>query len=161
MLVVADTGPPHYLILIDAIEILPKLFQRLLLPDAVQNELRHPYAPGSVRRWIERVPAWVELAATLESDPVSRPDLGAGERAAIALAVSRRANLVLMDDRQGAAAAFAAGLTVIGTIGVLDRAARRGLIDLGDAIVHLRTTNFRYPPDLLDALLAQHEARKP
>ena len=161
MLVVADTGPPHYLILIDAIDVLPKLFHRVLLPDAVQNELRHALAPEPVRRWIEQVPAWVEFAATPESDPLSRPNLGAGERAAIALAVSRRANLVLMDDRQGIAAASAAGLTVVGTIGVLDRAARRGLIDLAGAIVRLRATNFRYPPDLLDALLAQHEARKP
>ena len=83
-----------------------------------------------------------------------------GERAAIALAVSRRADLVLMDDRLGVATASAAGLRVIGTIGVLDRLAMRGLVDLPSAVARLRATNFRYRPELLDALLAQYEAKK-
>jgi predicted nucleic acid-binding protein len=46
-----------------------------------------------------------------------------------------------MDDRQGVAVASAAGLRVIGTIGVLDRAALRGLIDLPAAVARLRETN--------------------
>jgi predicted nucleic acid-binding protein len=66
-----------------------------------------------------------------------------------------------MDDRQGVAAASAVGLRVIGTIGVLDRAALRGLIDLPAVVARLRETNFRYRPELLDALLAQHAAKKP
>ena len=44
---------------------------------------------------------------------------------------------------------------------MLDRAALRGLIDLPAAVAALRDTNFRCRPELLDALLAQHEAKKP
>jgi hypothetical protein len=44
---------------------------------------------------------------------------------------------------------------------VLDRAALRGLIDLPAVVARLRETNFRYRPELLDALLAQHAAKKP
>jgi predicted nucleic acid-binding protein len=51
-----------------------------------------------------------------------------GERAAIALAVAIGAELILMDDRAGVAVAYQKGLTVTGTLGVLDLAARRGLI---------------------------------
>ena len=48
------------------------------------------------------------------------------------------------------------GLTVTGTLGVLDLAARRGLLDLAATFAKLRATNFRYPPEIMDALLAQH-----
>jgi hypothetical protein len=41
------------------------------------------------------------------------------------------------------------------------RAAQSGLVDLPTAFERLEATNFRYRSELLDALLAQHEARKP
>jgi predicted nucleic acid-binding protein len=66
-----------------------------------------------------------------------------------------------MDDRLGVAAALAAGLQVIGTVGVLDRAARRGLIDLPASVARLRDTNFRCRPEILDALLADHDTEEP
>jgi len=161
VLVVADTGPPHYLVLIGVIDLLPKLFGRVVLPEIVRDELRHTRMPYVVRRWMADTPAWIEFAATPALGDVSSPNLGAGERAAIALALSRRADLVLMDDRQGVAAASAVGLRAIGTIGVLDREALRGLIDLPAVVARLRETNFRYRPELLDALLAQHATKKP
>ncbi len=160
MLVVADAGPPHYLLLIGVIDVLPKLFGRIVLPEIVRDELRHSHAPVAVRRWMAETPAWIEFAATPPLGDLSLPDIGAGERAVIAIAVSRHADLVLIDDRKGVAAATAADLRVIGTIGVLDRAALRGMIDLPIAVGRLRATNFRCRPELLDALLAQHEAKK-
>jgi predicted nucleic acid-binding protein len=52
------------------------------------------------------------------------------------------------------------GLETVGTIGLLDLAAQRGLIDLQPAFAALRATNFRHPPALLDALLAADRARR-
>jgi predicted nucleic acid-binding protein len=66
-----------------------------------------------------------------------------------------------MDDRLGVAAALAMGQRVIGTVGVLDRAARRGLIDLPASVARLRGTNFRCRPEMLDALLADHDTEEP
>ena len=80
--------------------------------------------------------------------------LDAGEQAVIALAVSLRAELILMDDRVGVAAARSRGLAATGTLGLLDRAARRGLIDLAAAFADLKATNFHTRQALLDALLA-------
>ena len=159
MLVVADTGPPHYLVLSNAIDLLPRLFGRVLLPDVVRDELQHPRTPVPVRHWIAAAPAWVEIVASPPPADLQGPPIGAGERAAIALALERRADLVLMDDRQGVATATAAGLRVIGTIGLLDRAARLGLVDLEDAFARLRATNFRHRPALLDAILGQHKEK--
>ncbi len=48
------------------------------------------------------------------------------------------------------------GFAVTGTLGLLDAAAARGWIDLADAFARLRTTSFRYRPELLDVLLAEH-----
>jgi predicted nucleic acid-binding protein len=50
----------------------------------------------------------------------------------LALARALSADLVLMDDRAGVAVAHQFGFAVTGTLGVLDLAARRGLIDLAD-----------------------------
>jgi predicted nucleic acid-binding protein len=69
--------------------------------------------------------------------------------------------LLLIDDRAGDMAARARGLETTGTIGVLLRAAQSGFVDLPTAFTRLAATNFRYRPELLDALLAQHEAKKP
>jgi hypothetical protein len=55
--------------------------------------------------------------------------LDEGETAAIALAISLDADLLLMDDREGVMVARSKGLRVIGTLGVLDLAAQRGLVN--------------------------------
>ncbi len=82
--------------------------------------------------------------------------LDEGEADAIILALSLHAELVLMDDRAGVAAARSKGLTVAGTLGILDVAASRGLIDIAVAVSRLKATNFRYRSELLDALIARH-----
>jgi predicted nucleic acid-binding protein len=155
--VVADTSPLNYLVLIGQIEILPALFERVFVPQVVRNELRHGEAPESVRRWIAQPPSWLEIAP--EGNDSGDPDLrrlDEGERAAILLATRMGADLLLIDDRDGVRVARSRGFAVTGTLGILDLAAGRGLIQLNDAIGRLRATSFRCHPDVLDALLARH-----
>ena len=45
MLVIADASPLHYLVLIGYVEILPALCERIIVPERVFAELRHPRAP--------------------------------------------------------------------------------------------------------------------
>ncbi len=54
--VIADTGPLHYMILIGHVEILPALFERLFIPSALRNELMHLEAPLIIRQWISQPP---------------------------------------------------------------------------------------------------------
>src|SRR5262249_54027531 len=119
-------------------------------------------APREVQAWIGQAPAWLEVRPNPESNDSSLDEatLDEGERAAIALARAVSADLVLMDDRAGVAVARQNGLAVTGTLGVLELAARRGLIDLGSALSRLKATNFRYPPEIMDALLARWMADK-
>jgi predicted nucleic acid-binding protein len=154
--VVADTGPLQYFVLIDQIELLPQLYGSVTVPTAVHSELLHLRASVAVRDWAATPSAWLTIVSTPVSwDPqLWRLDLG--EAAAIALALTLPADLVLMDERAGVAAARARALNVIGTIGVLDQAARAGLIDIAEAVTWLRATNFRHRPALLGGLLASH-----
>jgi predicted nucleic acid-binding protein len=86
------------------------------------------------------------------------PSLDDGERAALALAVSLHTELLLIDDPAAAGAALAHGFETVGTLGILDHVAGRGLVDLAVAFARLSTTNFRYRRELLDELLARHQA---
>jgi predicted nucleic acid-binding protein len=61
-----------------------------------------------------------------------------------------------MDDRQGVLAARHRGFGVIGTIGILDLAAERGLVDMREVIRRLRETNFRRSESMLGELLEKH-----
>ena len=113
-------------------------------------------SPNLVRNWAHAPPTWLTVAdPPLNADPTLE-HLDTGEAAVILLALDCKASLVLMDDRAGASAARSHGLTVTGTVGVLDRAASRGMTDLPAAVARLRETNFRYRPALLNELLARH-----
>lgn len=71
--------------------------------------------------------------------------LGLGEREAISLAQEMKADAVLLDDRDAVKEAKGRGLTVLGTLALLDEAASRGLIpDLHATLERLvKETNFR------------------
>ena len=155
-IVVADAGPPHYLVLIDAIDLLPRLFGKVVIPDVVRAELSRPRTPSPVRAWLASSPPWLESRSAPTAQTPLSPRLGAGERAAIALAQAIGATLILMDDRAGVAAARSQGLAATGTLGVLARAAAQGVVDLPMALARLKATNFRYRPQLLDELVARH-----
>jgi len=86
-------------------------------------------------------------------------NLDSGERAAILLAESIGADLLLIDERAGAMLAQRRGLAVTGTLGILDLASRAGLLRLREAFVQLRKTNFRYPPSLMETLLEEERKR--
>jgi predicted nucleic acid-binding protein len=153
-IVVADTGPLRYLVLIGHDDVLPRLFGAVSVPTTVADELRHPRSPDAVRAWMAKPPPWLAV----HPDPaVPAPDLqrlDRGERAAIALAHALGAGLLLIDDRAGVVAARGRGFRVTGTIGVLIEAASQGLLDLAAAFAALRITNFRHAPGLLDTVLA-------
>jgi predicted nucleic acid-binding protein len=157
--VVADTGPIHYLVLIGHIEILPALFERVIIPSVVHDEMARPEAPEAVRKWMQAPPAWLEVQTPPGNtfDDASLENLDDGEKAALALAASLAADLVLMDDRDGVRVARNKGFRVIGTLRVLDLGARRGLLDLAEAFERVKRTNFRYRQEIMDELLSQQE----
>ena len=103
--VVADTTPLNYLILIGEIALLPTLFDVVRIPETVRTELRHPGAAARVRIWADHPPDWIEIhaePALATIDPMLSV-LDDGEAQTIVLAGSLHADLILMDDRNGVA----------------------------------------------------------
>ena len=86
--VVADTSPLNYLTLIDLIDVLPRLYGRVVIPQDVLSELTSPVAPREVREWARTLPDWLEVRSVPPSDDPALSNLDAGERSAIALAQS-------------------------------------------------------------------------
>ena len=160
MIVVADTTPLHYLVLIEQSHLLPALYGRVLTPPAVLAELSDPGTPELVSRWARHRPEWLEVRAP-ERVPLDLPEaLGPGEREAIALSEELGADALLIDEWDGRQAAARRQLTVVGTLRVLGSAAEKGLIDLPLAVTRLRATNFRASTDLIEQLLDQARKRK-
>jgi len=154
MIVVADTGPVNYLIQSGQIDLLPQLYGSLLLPPAVHRELVHPGAPADVRRWANPLPDWARVRSPSDNSRFS--ELGPGEREAISLALETKAEFLLIDETQGRKAAVACGVRVKGTLGVLEQAADRCLIDLPQAVRRLKATGIFLSADLVQDLLARH-----
>ena len=159
--IVSDTSPIRYLVLIGETGLLQKLYGRILIPLAVYAELQRPQTPEAVRVWAHAAPAWMEVipdGSSVTASTVSSA-LDSGERAAIALAVDLKADLLLMDERAGAREARRLGLTVTGTLGVLVRGAERGFIKLALALEKLQQTNFRIAPEMVQQLLLEDDRR--
>jgi predicted nucleic acid-binding protein len=101
MIVIADTSPINYLILIGEVEVLPALYGRVFVPPAVCDELQRVRASEAVRAWIAEPPAWLEVRAPSQSSDAQFSRLDAGERDAILLAEELRAGLLIIDEIRG------------------------------------------------------------
>ncbi|MBL8212640.1 MAG: DUF3368 domain-containing protein [Bryobacterales bacterium] len=158
MLVVADTSPLNYLVWIAQADLLPQLYERVLLPSAVHRELLDSRAPAVTRHWANHLPGWAEVVEPAPQflGDAAWMDLGAGERAALAVAAARQPIFLLVDEYAARRVAQERGFLVTGTLGVLDLAARRNSVCFADAIAKLKDTSFRYPKSLVDELLAEH-----
>jgi predicted nucleic acid-binding protein len=158
ILVVADTGPLCYLILIEAIGLLPRLYDRIVIPSAVLRELTHPKAPTAVKTWADTLPSWAEVrtADYAELDDILDP----GEAEAIILAGQLNADSLLLDEMEARQEALRRGLPVAGTIGVLEKAAERNLINLSDAFSRLARTSFYITPEVLQQALQRDASNR-
>lgn len=145
MIVVSDTTPLNYLILIEAIEALPALFGEVYAPPAVLRELSHPRSPEPVRTWANSPPGWLIVRSPLEIDTAIK--LGAGEMEAIALAEELRADFVMIDERKASKVASARGFTVVSTLAILEEAGCRGLVNFEAALHKLDTGTTFYVTD--------------
>jgi predicted nucleic acid-binding protein len=155
MIVIADTGPINYLILIGEIEVLPALYRRILVPPSVYQELQRPRAPETVRAWIARPPAWLEVRSPGKSPDAGLLRLDAGERDAILLAEELGADQIIIDEIRGRWEAKRRRLPFTGTLGVLSAGAEQGLLDIRAAVDRLRQTNFHVASEILDRVIGR------
>ena len=158
ILIVADTGPINYLIQIGCVGVLSQLVKKVVLPASVLSELQSEGAPTEVRKWAEKLPVWVEVKLAISLIPVD-PELSLADREAISLAREMNA-LLLMDDRRARLVATREAVSTIGTLGILEAAAAKGLISLPTALERLRATNMFISAELLTQALRRDSARR-
>lgn len=159
MLIVSDTGPLRYLIEIEAVEVLPRLYGRIWTTPDVMNELALPTFPERVRQWAAQVPQWLVIQQPAQIQ--FGDQLDAGEASAISLAVEQKADAVLMDERNGRFVARSKGLVTLGTLAVLAEAGLAGMLDFHQAVARLQNeTRFRYTKALIQQVIADYEAAR-
>jgi predicted nucleic acid-binding protein len=158
MIVISDTSPLNYLVQIGLVDLLPALYQAIVVPTAVASELRDGGAPTPVRAFMAAPPPWLTVRPVSSVDPSI--GLGRGENEAISLALEIGADRILVDDRVARRAARDRGLSAVGTLTVLDNAAERNLVSFPQAVGRLRTTNFRMPEAVVAELLRRDSARR-
>jgi predicted nucleic acid-binding protein len=144
MIIVADASPLNYLTQLQCVEIPEQLYGRVLVPQAVMQELRNEHAPVAVREWSSTLPSWAEVGHLAASQDNSLRDFGAGEREASLLAQQTRADLLLIDERRGEVEAKRRGISTTGTLGVLLAAGAMQFLDPKTTFQRLlMETNYR------------------
>jgi predicted nucleic acid-binding protein len=97
--------------------------------------------------------SWLTVVDAVSIDP-TLPMLDAGEAAALSLAQTIGARLILLDERKARWIAARRGLQVAGTLAVLLRAKQQGLIAaIRPSITHMQSQGRRFHPDLIARLL--------
>jgi predicted nucleic acid-binding protein len=156
-IVICDTGPLQYLILCEAIELLPNLFGEVVVPEGVLTELQHPNTPAAEKAWFEEPPPWISIQrANLTGQVVG---LGRGETEAIELALTLSNGVLLVDDDDARTVALRMGIQITGTVGILARGVKAGFTNGADAVARLRRTNFYLSDDLAGWLSRQTSKR--
>ena len=126
MVVVSDNTTITNLIHINHLELLWKLFGKVLIPKEVYREL----AVLPNQRTILDVQNWIEVAEIGDSESLKKfsGSLDKGEAEAIILALEKQADLLIIDELAGRKVAKQHNIRIIGLLGILIDAKNHGLI---------------------------------
>ena len=154
-IVVSDSSPLIHLSQIGRLQLLKKLFGKLIIPQAVYREvvIEGGEKPGSKE---VREASWITVME-IRNKRLKRLlqfQLDEGEAEAIVLALETKASLILLDDREARLQARRLGLRITGTPGILLRAKKLGLIrNMREEIDKLKQTGFRISKNLEEEVL--------
>lgn len=153
--VVSDSPPLIHLARIGRLDLVPGIFERVVIPDAVWNEVTQTSrtSPGAREvaeaKWIERA-----TADPVRVRPLRLLLLGWGEAEAIAVALAQSNLALLTDDKRARQTAKQFSIPIFGTLGVLGQAKRRGLISaVRPLTARLQATDWRISEGVLEDFL--------
>ncbi|HXV42390.1 MAG TPA: DUF3368 domain-containing protein [Anaerolineae bacterium] len=144
--IVANASPFIALERIGQPHLLPALIEQLWIPPAVRWEV---FASKPLPDWVTESPLQQPLAPRMIS-----VKLGNGEREAIALALELQAIELIIDDLPARRLAISLGLPIIGTVGLLLRAKKKGLVaTVRPLLEDLQAQDFRISERLFEGIL--------
>ncbi|GGA54772.1 DUF3368 domain-containing protein [Okeania sp. KiyG1] len=130
MIIVSDTTPISELAKVKHLDLLPQIFGKVVIPQGVFNELQKGTHP--VAKFVQNL-SWLEVVTVNNQQLVEELqksfNLHLGESEAIALAEEIGASQLLIDEKAARKVAMARKLPLIGTVGILLLAKRRGLLE--------------------------------
>jgi predicted nucleic acid-binding protein len=159
MTIVCDTSPLLLFARADRLGLLPALYQRLVVPGAVLQEV-NVQADEPARQIQVHVQQDVFQRKEAQGRSLNAvgENMGRGERAAIALARELDAELVVLDDEQGRTEARRHGLSITGSIGILIEAKERDVIaSMRRELDRLVEEGLWIDEQLYDRVLREHE----
>ena len=161
MIAVSNTTPLRYLIAIGQEHLFGHLFDKVLVPSAVHEELTEPRTPQVVREHVLSLAAWYEVRTVTENQAFGIPVLlHRGERQAILLAEEVKPGVLLIDDQAGRTIALSRGLPLSGTLGILERADGMGFLnDFPKVLDALKASGFFIGQSLQQRMLKRHASR--
>lgn len=154
MTIISNAGPLIALARIDELDLFPALFGHVKIPKAVMLEITKDGRVGSEQ--MARAD-WIRTASIVNRAAVSllQDDLDVGESEATVLAIEQEADLLLIDEARGRRIADARGLPMAGTLGVLLKAKKQGIIDeVSSRLKMLLASGFRMSERLHERVLA-------
>lgn len=116
------------------LQLVDELAPTVLIPDAVIQEILAGPADDAGRKALES--GWGRPASPMRTPPVILEwGLGAGESSVLALALETRGGSVVLDDDAARKCARGLKLPLLGTLGIILRAKRQGLIPAAAPVV--------------------------
>ena len=162
--VISDAGPVIALARIGEIDLLRRMYGRVVVPPAVRSEIAIDSSrPGAKVLAGMFAAGWIAVEAVVDSRMRSELDqlLGSGEAEAIALAEQEEPSFLLIDDARGRKTARSRGIPVVGVAGVLLAAKSRGeIVAVGPVLERLSDAGYRLSLRLVTATLVRAGERR-
>ena len=156
--VIVNSTPVIGLANIGKLDILRQMYGAITIPQAVFDEIKSP----SVQRQVNANRDWirVEQISDTSQKQMYRAKIHAGEVEVMIKKKKKKADLVILDDNAAKKTAKFLGLRVIGTLGILVLAKKRGYIkEVSPVLDALKRDGFFVSDDLCDLVLRQADEK--
>ena len=151
-MIVSDSSPLIALSSVDRLDLMQHLFDTVIIPFAVRDEVLGTAAKGA------GFPSFIQIKPVVAELPVRflKMNLHAGESEAIAIALEWGVQGIILDDKPAREIAAGLGLKVIGTLGLLILAKQKGFLTEVRPIIAqiIELVNFRIAPSVLNRALS-------